>query len=64
MALDRVEFIVIEIRRLNLPKVLLATDRRISSWKLPLLLTLKDVGKRPLYIFMVFPPLNSMGVRV
>lgn len=64
MALDRVEFIVIEIRRIDLPEILLAADRRLSSWKLPFFLVLKDVSKRLLNVLMVFAPLNSMRVRV
>lgn len=62
MAFDRVELIVIEVWRIDLPKKLLSADRRLTSRKLPFLLILKDVGQRFLNVLMILSSLNSMRV--
>ena len=62
MALDRVELVVIEVRRIDLPEKLLPADRRLSSRKLSFLLALQDVSQRLLNVLVVLPSFD--GVRV
>ena len=62
MALDRVELVVIEVRRIYLPEKLLPADRRLSSRKLSFLLALQDVSQRLLNVLVVLASFD--GVRV
>lgn len=62
MAFDRVELIVVEIWRIDLPEKLLPADRRLASRELSFLLVLKDVSQRLLNVFMILASLDSMWV--
>ena len=62
MAFNRVELIVVEVRRIYLPQKLLSADGRLASRELAFLLVLKDVGQRLLNVLMVLASLDSVRV--